>query len=156
MALRGRKPNSANVNRVRGNPGKRAPKKREPKPVGALPAAPAYLDAGGKAEWKHQAKAMAATGLLTGADHGVLAAYCASYSRWCEAQKHLNKATVVKAGNGTEIPSPWLAVSNKAQDQFVKLAGELGLTPTARTRLTGSTSLPAPARETSSGWNALD
>ena len=156
MAPRGRKPNSEKVNRVRNNPGKRKPKKREPTPAGALPTAPAYLNAGGVREWKHQAKAMAATGLLTGADHGVLAAYCASYSRWCAAQKHLNKATVVKAGNGTDIPSPWLAVSNKAQDQFVKLAGELGLTPTARTRLTGTATIPTPEPEIWDEWDDLN
>ena len=148
---KGRKPKPTALKLVANNPGKRKINKREPKPKGA-PAAPAELDARGKREWVRITKSLDGLGLLTGADTAILALYCASYSTWCQAQGKLKKGRTVKAGNGTEIPSPWLAISNRAHDQIVKVGAELGLTPSARARL----QVPSGDDSGGDGWDALD
>lgn len=149
---RGTKPTPTHLKLIRGNPGKRKINKREPKPKSGMPPAPSELDARGKKEWARINKSLDGLGLLTSADAAVLALYCAAYSAWCAAQKELKAGHVVKAGNGTPIPSPWLVISNRSADQIVKFGAELGLTPSARSRL----QVPDIGGGDESGWDALD
>jgi len=134
---RGRKPTPTKLKLVRNNPGKRKINKREPKPKKPLPLSPpAVLNKLAKKEWQRLAPELSKMGLLTAFDVALFAGYCAAYSTWYEAQGELEKhGRIVRAANGTPIPSPWLAVANKANEQVVKMGSEMGLTPSARTRL---------------------
>jgi len=63
-------------------------------------------------------------------------AYCRAYCRWQEAEQQIRAfGVVLKSPAGGLYQSPFLAISNRAMDRAIRLAGELGLTPEARARL---------------------
>lgn len=115
-----------------------AERERDRKPVQSirLPSPPDYLTLEGIAEWKRVGKLLKKSGLIDNLDATALAAYCVAYCRWVEAEDQIRKhGMLVKAPNGYPMPSPYLPIANKAQDQMVNLLGEFGMTPAARTRL---------------------
>jgi len=154
--MRGRKPKPTKLKLIRGNPGKRSNKRDEPNPTDEMPACPDYLDATARREWRRITKTLAGTGLVTVAEMPLLAIYCCAYSTWYEAIKKLNEhGKVVRDAKGDPKPSPWLRISNQASDQIFKLSGELGFSPMARLRLTGSAGLPNVAPETDNDFRDL-
>lgn len=77
-------------------------------------------------------------GLLTIADRAALAAYCQSWARWFEAEEQLQKTPpLLKTPSGYVQQSPWLSIANKQLELMGRYMSELGLTPSARTRLAG-------------------
>lgn len=134
--MRGRKPTPVPLKLVRGNPGKRSAK--VPATVGdpGVPEPPVCLDDEALAEWLRVGPALADAGVLTPADRGVLAAYCQSWSAWVEAERNIKEfGRMLASPRGLPILSPWLQVSSLAQQQFLRAAAELGLTPVARARV---------------------
>jgi P27 family predicted phage terminase small subunit len=74
--------------------------------------------------------------LLTGLDRALLAAYCQAHALWVEAVSSLERyGTMVKSPNGFPMQSPYVAVANKQVDIMVRIAAELGMTPSSRTRI---------------------
>jgi P27 family predicted phage terminase small subunit len=143
--MRGRKPMATALKMVMGNPGKRPLNHREPKPVSDLPTCPAHLQPSAKAEWKRLARELHQLGILTRLDRSVLAAYCASYGRWVEAERRLKETPMLlKTPAGYVQPSPWLAISNKSVELMHKFAAELGLSPSSRSRVTTRPFGPKP------------
>ena len=133
--MRGRKPKPARLKLIDGNPGKR-PIGREPQPPASQPTCPAHLSPTAKAEWKRLAKMLNGIGVVTQADRAVLAAYCQAYGRWVEAEKKLKETPpLLKMPSGYVQQSPWLTISNKQFELMMRAMAELGLTPSARTRL---------------------
>ena len=134
--MRGRKPKPARLKLIDGNPGKRPIRGREPKPPTALPTCPAHLSATAKSEWKRLAGVLNEIGLLTRIDRTVLAAYCQAYGRWVEAERKLAETPpLLKTPAGYVQVSPWITISNKQVELMTRLMAELGLTPSARSRL---------------------
>jgi len=89
---------------------------------------------------------------------------CTTWGRYLEAENQI-KAMADQAGGGSGLfvkspkgypmQSPWLAVSNRAQEMYAKLCVEFGLTPSSRTRVPGATMEPAQLRGAESakpGW----
>jgi P27 family predicted phage terminase small subunit len=75
-------------------------------------------------------------GLLTGLDRNLLAAYCQAHALWTEAVASIARyGTMVKSPNGYPMQSPYVAVANKQVDIMVRIAAELGMTPSSRTRI---------------------
>jgi P27 family predicted phage terminase small subunit len=143
--MRGRKPMSTALKMVMGNPGKRPLNHLEPKPTSDLPTCPAHLQPSAKAEWKRLAHELHQLGILTRLDRSVLAAYCASYGRWVEAERRLKETPMLlKTPAGYVQPSPWLAISNKSVELMHKFAAELGLSPSSRSRVTTRPFGPKP------------
>lgn len=134
--MAGRRPKPSALKRLQGNPGKRRLNAAEPQP-GGVPKCPPHLDREAKREWKRISQELIALGLLTNVDRASLAAYCAAFSRWAEAEKNLQKfGTVIKSPkSGFPIQNPFLGVANTALDQMRKFATEFGLTPASRSRL---------------------
>jgi P27 family predicted phage terminase small subunit len=121
---------------IDGNPGKRRIDGGEPRPPADRPTCPAYLSPTAKAEWKRLAGILNEIGLLTRIDRTVLAAYCQAYSRWVEAERKLAETPpLLKTPAGYVQTSPWITISNKQVELMVKLMAELGLSPSARSRL---------------------
>lgn len=133
--MRGRKKTPTNLVLLRGNPGKRALNKEEPKPRQQLPEPPGHLDTGAKREWRRVAPELHQLGLLTVLDVDALAIYCVCWSRWVAATRQLNKEGFVVEGPQGPRPSPWLTVANTAAKQMLAMAIEFGMTPSSRARI---------------------
>jgi P27 family predicted phage terminase small subunit len=137
MALKGRTPKPTALKIKQGNPGKRALNRTEPKtPREETLRAPDYLGGNARKEWLRLRKRLAPAGLLTPLDADMLALYCQAHSRWVEAEEHVQRiGPVVKTKNGNLVPNPYLAIANRAMDQMLTYARELGMTPSARSRI---------------------
>ncbi len=134
--MRGRKPKPTALKLVDGNPGKRPIRGAEPKPPTALPTCPAHLSPTAKTEWRRLARILNEIGLLTQIDRTVLAAYCQAYGRWVGAERRLAETPpLLKTPAGYVQVSPWITISNKQVELMTRLMAELGLTPSARSRL---------------------
>ena len=75
-------------------------------------------------------------GLLTQIDRVVLATYCKAYGRWVEAERKLAETPpILKTPAGYVQVSPWIDIANKQVELLTRLASELGLSPSSRSRL---------------------
>lgn len=128
--MRGRKPTPPALKARAGRPD------RSPKPPASQPTCPAHLSPTAKAEWKRLAGTLARIGLLTQPDRAALAAYCQAYGRWVEAERRLAETPpILKTPAGYVQASPWIAIANKQLELMARFMAELGLTPTARSRI---------------------
>lgn len=135
--MRGRKPKPTALKLLDGNPGKRAINGKEPKAPPGLPGCPEQLSEPAKAEWNRIARALHEIGLLSTLDRTAFAAYCAAYGRWVEAEEKLQETPpLVKTPSGYVQPSPWINIANRQLEIMLKFMAEMGLTPSARSRIT--------------------
>jgi P27 family predicted phage terminase small subunit len=142
----GRPPKPTHLKLLRGNPGKRALNKNEPKPqISAdLPEPPIFLSGYGLEEWNRIGLELHRLRLLTVVDINTLAAYCEAYARWRTAEETLKRLAVsdpmthgllIKSTANTPMPNPLVWVAHKAAAAMVKYGAEFGLTPAARSRI---------------------
>lgn len=122
---------------LKGNPGKRAIRDNEPQPAPGRPSCPAWLDREAKAEWRRIVPDLDAMGVLTRVDRSALAAYCATWSRWRDAEEKLQKfGPVLKPTASGYLPqSPFVALARTYLEEMTRLMREFGLTPASRSRL---------------------
>ena len=130
--IRGPKPKPTHLKLVTGTARADRLNAREPKVDAALPMPPHFLADEAKVEWGRVADEMYACGILTRLDRAVLAAYCQAYARWLRAEVALSTLDVDQFRG---LFSPHVTVANKAMADMVKYAAELGLTPSARSRV---------------------
>ena len=143
MGRRGPARTPSKVVQLRGDPGRRgrARRRAEPKPKAGPVKCPRWLHKEAKAEWKRVADQLVDLGVVTSIDTTVLAAYCQSYARWHEAELELsdNGATMELYDDDDIVKyiqqSPWVSIAQKERQMMLRFAQELGLTPSARTRL---------------------
>lgn len=121
---------------ARGNPGKRPLNHNEPKPsaTGAT-RSPAGLSPQARKRWKHVAKHLDDSGILTVLDTDALRLYCDAYARYLEANEHLQTEGMVIETRHTTKANPYVAILNTAADTMLKIMREFGMTPSARTGL---------------------
>lgn len=134
----GRPPKPTALKLVTGNPGKRPLNQKEPRPSAQMPVPPPSLDAVALEEWNSLGPELFALGIITRADKAVFAAYCESYSLYLTIQEQFRQsgnAVVIRTKSGNIIYSPILGALNKARAAMMKAAGELGITPSARSRI---------------------
>lgn len=152
--MKGRKPTPTQLKVIAGNPGKRPLNKRDLNPETEIPKAPSHLRGEAKREWVRMSERLAVLNLLTGVDRAALAAYCVAYDTWCEASRHVQKdgaviRQVVQQKGLTlfgaddqpitqDVHNPWASVMNKQALIMHKFMVEFGMTPSSRTRLSGS------------------
>ena len=148
----GRKPVPTALKVLRGNPGCRPLNLNEPKPAG-IPTCPEHLDEVAKAEWQRISGELINCGLLTSVDRAALAAYCAAYGRWVDAETNIQKyGTVIKAKNGNAIQNPYVGIANRALDTMRKFLIEFGMTPSSRSRISTA---QIPTADDDSFWDGL-
>jgi P27 family predicted phage terminase small subunit len=134
--MRGRKPKPTTLKLLHGNPGKRPLNEAEPTPPADRPERPAEMEGEAAAEWDRVCGLLETMGLLSSADRAVIAAYCEAWGRWVNAEAMVRKlGAVIVTKEKTLYQNPYLAVANKALEQFCKIAAELGLTPSSRSRV---------------------
>lgn len=102
-----------------------------------IPECPPQLNEIARAEWDRVCRILHAAGVITVADRAILAAYCVEWARYIEAAGMLTlEGPIVKAPK-TEVPmhNLHLSVANRALTNVIRLAAELGLTPSSRSRI---------------------
>ncbi|QIP12241.1 phage terminase small subunit P27 family [Spirosoma aureum] len=106
-------------------------------PLPELPAPPDWLNPWARDEWVLVAGWLHSVGLLTATDQSIIGAYCQQLGIFREAEEQLKLpgARVIVTDKGYEMPSPWVAIGNKALMQAMKIASEYGLTPSSRSRI---------------------
>jgi P27 family predicted phage terminase small subunit len=144
--MRGRKPKPTHLKLVTGNPGKRPLNQNEPQPARKLPSPPAVLYPEAKREWNRVATELHSLGLLTRLDRAALAAYCQSYGRWVIAERAIAEMAkadplthgLIKPTKGGGVPNAMVRTASHAMTEMVRYAGEFGMTPSARSRLSSA------------------
>ncbi len=149
--MRGRKPTPTKLKLITGNPGHRPLPPDEPQPPSEIPKCPRHLDKEARKEWRRITGEFKELGVITKLDMAVLAQYCEAYSKWAQAERMIQEkgmiftlpaktktfkdGTVEKSGGGFPIMNPYFHIANKAKDQMIKAAIELGITPSSRSRV---------------------
>lgn len=148
MAKPGPRPKPTRLKVVTGNPGHRPLNENEPEPAADMPPVPDHLDDDARAEWDRVAPELYAIGVLTVVDGSVLGAYCSAFSVWAKCERRLQamarnddtvlaEGVLVKTKSGNVILNPLQGAANVARRDMVKMAAELGLTPSSRANLEG-------------------
>lgn len=109
----------------------------EPKPRPIRPEMPDYLDAEGRRRWNELVDELESVGVLTIVDRDVLGGYCDAYATFVGASKKLEADGWVKVAptSGYEMPSPWVAIRNRALDDMRRFGAELGIGAASRSRI---------------------
>lgn len=126
----------SNVRQLRGNPGKRK-SPNTPQPAKGIPAAPTWLTAEAKAEWKRVTPELERLGMLAFLDRAVLTIYCDSWSQFVAATKTLRKEEAVvddKAHTGVKKHPAWM-IRRQAAAEVMAAADKMGLSKSARDRM---------------------
>lgn len=125
---------------------------REPRPDPAAPPCPDWLDEQAREMWTRTAPLLSAAGILTMADANVLARYCRLWSRWRRAEDFIEQygnTYPIKDDSGAVrylAQFPEVGIAGKLAQQLTRLEQELGLTPSARSRVSVAPPRPqAPA-----------
>ena len=142
--MKGRKPLPTVIKKLRGEsrPSRINDQEAQPGPLTASP--PAHLGREAKKHWCEAHELLTRTGVLSEMDSDALVLYSVVMARWNKATKHLEKnGLTVLAQSGFEMQSPYLSIANKCFDQLLKLQIEMGMTPSARSRV-NATPPPAP------------
>ena len=134
--MAGRKPKPSALKRLQGNPGHRKLNRAEHMPDATVPDCPDWLRDEAKAEWERVVFALHECGILTNIDRAALAAYCQAYARWREAEEIVaGSAQILKTAEGSVYISPALGAASMALKQLLAFAVQLGMTPSARSRI---------------------
>jgi P27 family predicted phage terminase small subunit len=140
----GRKPKPTRLKVVAGTARPDRMNIREPSPGRSMPAAPAFLSEEALARWNDIAPKLHRAGILTIVDDAVLAAHCQAWGRWKQAESALARAAeidplgkglMIKTQSGNLIQNPIVGTANKAMADMVRTAVELGMSPSARSRV---------------------
>jgi P27 family predicted phage terminase small subunit len=138
--MKGRKPIPNEIKLLQGTARADRTHGAEPKPEPTIPDCPSHLNDEAQAEWNRLAPQLCRLKILTALDAAALAAYAVSFSRWADAERHVqDSGAIVRSPAGYPQVSPWLSVANEALRQMKAYAAELGLTPSSRTRLAVAT-----------------
>ena len=112
---------------------------QEPHKIDQTVPMPSHLKGMAKREWNRIVPLMQAAGTYSACDRAAIAAYCLSYGRWYNAEQEIaskgSRGEISTTSNGNEIQNPWLAIANRAAADMHRWSVELGLTPSARTRV---------------------
>lgn len=138
--MRGRKPKPTALKILTGNPGRRKLNTSEPaiSADAIVDEPPVELtgDTVACGEWRRLSPMLRESRTVTDADRGSLVALCQQWSRYVEANGAVKTAgMVVRSPSGYPMPNPYIAIANKALGNCVKLWVELGMTPSARSRV---------------------
>lgn len=131
---------------MRGNPGKRRINHQEPRP-GPLAAdcPPELTDPVARAEWDRVAPGLVSSGQVTTVDRAMLIGYCQKWAQWQAIETAASAHPfIVKGPDGRPIPNPALGLAFKAYNLLLRSAAELGMTPSARSRVMVATAEAAP------------
>jgi P27 family predicted phage terminase small subunit len=126
----GRKPVPTALKLLRGNPGRRPIRPDlEPRPEPAIPRCPPELGRLAKKEWRRIAPKLFKLGLLSQTDRAALAAYCATYQHFIEAE-----VAIRAAAPDCDVRSV-VRIQAAALTLMHRYLTEFGMTPASRSRV---------------------
>ena len=143
----GRMPTPTAIKVLRGNPGKRALPKGEPRPAPAarVPSAPRWLSEEARAEWKRLAPRLHAVGLLTEVDTQALGLLCEAFAQYVAAKGIVDReGLLLVSEKGNAYQHPAAGLMTQARGELMKWAREFGMTPAARSRISVQAADDAP------------
>lgn len=139
MGRRGPAPKPTKLKKLEGTYRKDRDIGRELTPPPGVPEPPAWMRKKQQklalAEWDRVVPQLAELGVLTGLDGGALERYCVAHSNWVKAQADVDaKGMVLKTPFGPQ-KNPSLKIALEERNAARQLAAELGLSPSARSRV---------------------
>lgn len=167
---KGGKPKPVGLRIIEGNRGKRPLPEEPDLYTGEMPEPPPFLNDDALEHWYANVELLFERGVVTKSDGTALATYCQLYGRWAQAERAFaehqrdfekRKAEAEAAGetlpvssaylaytpNGASMQHPLIGAANTAARDLMRYAIELGLTPSARTKIrpekTGKKANPA-------------
>jgi P27 family predicted phage terminase small subunit len=152
--LSGPPPTPTVIKLLRGNPGRRPiPPEPEPTRTAEPPEAPAFLVGYASDEWHRVAPELHRLKLLTVLDVQALASYCTAYSRWRETEEVIARMAIndratggllIKTSSGDAAQNPLIGIARRAAADMVRYAGEFGMSPAARARISAGIGYEPP------------
>ena len=143
--MKGRKPTPTALKILAGNPGQRKLPPNEPQPELGIRKAPSWLCAYARKVWNDDGPGLVAMGVLGRTDWMVFASYCQAAADVRRAREKMQAAgeqlTEVNPVNGLEGRSVYYNIVRERGLDALKYAAELGITPSARTRVSA---IPQP------------
>lgn len=136
MGKRGPAPAPTAVKLLRGETRPSRVNYGEPKPGTRPPRVPASLSPEARKVWRDTMAAMGPTHVITAADAVTLRLYCEAVVRYAEAMRLYAMAGPVIKSGGSVAKNPLHQIVRENSDLTLRLARELGLTPSARSGLT--------------------
>lgn len=149
MAVPGRKPKPALAVVREGNPGHRPVRDGVALPPSSLiepswshifpgPSRPELrARKTAAALWRKLAPTLSRSVGLVGEQQEVLVDFCVTWARIEQGERALSMEGVVIKTRGSWVKNPWVTVLNQYRSHLRSLVGELGLSPSAATRLGG-------------------
>lgn len=134
MGKRGPPSKPSEVKRLEGTYRPDRAAKAEMKPPPAIPAPPDWLKDAARQEWERVVPVLAELGVLTAVDGAVLEAFCANYGMAVEYQQKADAEPMVETMYGPKV-NPAAGAALKHWALAKQLGAELGLSPSARTRV---------------------
>jgi P27 family predicted phage terminase small subunit len=141
MGKRGPRPQPTELKLLRGNPGRRAINKAEPKPAADGVVMPSNLGPVAVEKWQQVLPLLQAVKVMTKADVEALARYCDTYEWWLATRARLKSEgdTYPILNDKGEIKyiaqRPEVSIAHKLAAQMRQLEQDFGLNPSARTGL---------------------
>lgn len=145
MGKRGPKPEPTVLKIAKGNPGKRAINKREPKPPSDGIEPPEYLAGKSLEKWHEVVPQLKMMGVMTDADVEVIARYCTMHEQWLKYLDQVRRGLDVlvirdESGKVKYMQStPAATMLMKLATSMLRIEQEFGLTPSARTGIVAQT-----------------
>lgn len=138
MPPRGAKPKPSETKRRTGNPGGRSLNDREPTANAGAPERPEMLDETGQEAWEYLCRELAKLGLLATSDRAVMTRYCVAWSAAIRnelAARKYRGDVLVSQKNAVPFINPYAAAASMRWKQLASAEVEMGLTPSARSRV---------------------
>lgn len=108
----------------------------EPRPEARLPKAPLFLKGEALKEYNRVGKLLLVQRVMTDLDRGVLVIYASAWGEIAEAEEQIAECGKLHTGStGYTQFNGWTNLRNAASERMLKAAMQLGLTPSARSRV---------------------
>jgi len=105
-----------------------------PGPANANP--PEFLDDEAKAKWHELFPELSTLQVVSSVDRDLFMLYCSAYSNWKRANDALKKTKpVYRTPNGAVQQSPFISIARGWMLMMTKLAAEMGIPATMRSRI---------------------
>jgi len=138
--IRGRKRIPTGIKRKTGTLKKCRTNPAEPKPGPADSEPPEFLDDEAKAKWRELFPELSALGVISSIDRDLFMLYCSAYSNWKRANDVIKgHKQVYRTPNGAYQQIPHVSMAKGWMQMMTKLAAEMGIPATMRSRIVPKT-----------------